>query len=119
MTLSPSPSQEGKGRVNRFPNLSSPVWDAVRIPVRRPIGIIANQICAEAGVNPDDVRAFRRLGREASPALHALRARIMVEVQKSGFTPEQAQAEWFIGFQVTSLKKYLVQGRKMLEAENA
>lgn len=109
----------GGSLLERFPNLSSPLFDRIRIPARGPVKRIAEQMCAEAGMDPDLVRNIYLSRKSTPPELVPLRCRIMVALRAAGFTVTDAQAQWFVGFKLRTLEDYLVEGKKLQEAEDA
>lgn len=102
----------------QYPNLSSPIWDRIRVPPRRDVVQIATLMCVEAGFDPDMVRNIYISRKITPPGLIHLRCRIMVALRDAGFTASQAQGQWFIGFKLTTLLDYLYDGKKM-EAQDA
>ena len=103
-----------------FPNLRSPIWDSIRVPVRGPIKRIAEQMCADEGFDPDMVRNVYLSRKITPPALVPLRCKIVAALVDAGFSLHEIQFQWFVGFKTNTLRDYLYDGRKMArEAEDA
>jgi len=102
-----------------YRNLSSPIWDRIRIQPRKPLRSIADRLCLDAGYDPDLVRSHFGSRRSMVPGLVELRQRIVVALVDAGFTPVDIREQWFTTFSVATIRDYLVDGRKSTESVDA
>lgn len=95
-----------------FANLSSPIWDGIRIPRRRTAAEIADEMCARVGLDREVVRRNVRHGSNgAPPAVKRLQGEIAVAILDSGLPSRQVHT-WFLGFETTSILRMAVECRR-------
>ncbi len=101
-------------------NLRSPLFDPIRVPPRRPLRVIVEQMCQEAGVDPILVRDAVAGRKSTPPGVVELRCKIVATLCDAGFAIHDIRSLFFTGFKPLTLQRYAVDGRKMLkEAEDA
>jgi len=97
-------------------NLSSPLFDKVRIPRRETAAGIAERMCREAGFEPQAVRVGPLPGKGAPKGLHDLRCMIICALVDAGYVT----GTWFEDIPRGTLLRYCVDGRRMQrESANA
>jgi hypothetical protein len=90
-------------------NLSSPLFDIVRIPPRETASVIAERLCRESGLDPAIVRAGPLPGKGAQKGVYELRCRIVCALLDANYVT----GTWFEGIPPETIRRYGTHGRRM------
>lgn len=86
-------------------HLSSHWFDLVRIPPRIGAKTIGDQMCRDAGIDPDIVRKQQYHGRKGNPEIERLRIQIAARMVECRLLTADMM-EWFEGFSQETIYRW-------------